>query len=342
MIAALLNSDLAKHYELEAVSTSAGRGGVSRCTAFPAALARLLWVFALRRPAAVHVHTASWNSFPRKRIVVALARSFRIPVILQVHGGGFLEYIRERPGRALAVRRALETSCRVIVLSEALRAPLEAMSVGAKVQVIPNAVEVPSLPTRGMDSARVVFAGRPVADKGIPELLRASRGIAARIPSFRLVIAGDDMGGALAREVRDLGLETSVELCGWLSHDALDRVYAGSSVFVLPSHVEAMPVALLEAMSHGLACVVTPVGAVPQIIADGENGVVVPVGDAHALESSIERLLADPHLRRRLGSSARETIQERYSMLTMISQIREVYAACGIGPPSAENSSCRP
>jgi glycosyltransferase involved in cell wall biosynthesis len=335
MIAALLGSRLAEYYELEAVSTSTGRRGVRRYTAFPFAIVHLLWIFTFRTPAGVHVHTASWNSFPRKRVVVAVARAFRIPVILQVHGGGFLEYIGEGPTRACAVRRTLARCSAVIILTEAMREPLEAMTPGGKVWVVPNAVELPSLPTHGMDGGRVVFAGRPVEEKGIPELLQASRTIAPRVPSFRLVIAGDDVDGALADEVQNAGLEASVELRGWLDHEALDRLYAESSVFVLPSQVEAMPVALLEAMSHGLACVVTPVGAIPQVVADGMNGLVIPVGDVGALEGALMRLLSEPRLRQRLGNAARATIEERYSMISVALQIREVYTACGITPLNA-------
>ena len=332
MIAALVSSDLGDCYQLEAIGTSSGRRGVARLATFPAALARLLWIFVRRRPAGVHVHTASWNSFPRKRVVVALAHSMRIPVILQIHGGGFLDYIGERRSRERAVRRVLHSCAAVILLSEALREPLAAIAPECSVWVIPNAVDIPAAPTRGMDSGRVVFAGRPVAEKGIPELLCASRALAARVPSFRLVIAGDDVDRRLAEQIGGSLLETRVDLCGWLDHEGLDRVYANSSVFVLPSHVEAMPVALLEAMSHGLACVVTPVGAIPQIISDGANGVIVPVADAKALEESIGLLLANHDLRRRLGAHARSTIEEHYSMAGAVGQIREVYAACGIDP----------
>lgn len=330
MIAALLSSDLAAQYQLEAVGTSSGRRGVARLTAFPAALARLLWIFVRRRPAGVHVHTASWNSFPRKRVVVALAHAMRIPVILQIHGGGFLEYIGERRGRERAVRRALDRCSAVILLSEALSEPLAQIAPECRVWVIPNAVEIPAEPTIGMQSNRVVFAGRPVAEKGIPELLTASGAIAERLPSFRLVIAGDDIDHRWAEEIHGSLLETRVDFCGWLDHEELDRVYSTSAVFALPSHVEAMPVALLEAMSHGLACVVTPVGAVPQIVAHGQSGLVVPVDDAEALEEALGLLLKDHSLRCRLGKQARITVEERYSMGIAAHRIGEVYSACGI------------
>ncbi len=332
MIAALLESNLADDYQLEAVGTSRGDRGVARFLAFPIALARLAWIFVRHRPAGVHVHTASWNSFPRKRVVVALAHSLRIPIVLQIHGGGFLDYIGERRGRERAVRRVLEASSAVIVLSDDMRQPLVAIAPGCSVWIVPNAVEIPPTSTRGLDSGRVVYAGRLVAEKGIPELLDASRAIAARTPSFTLVLAGDDVGQQLAEEIRGSLLETRVELRGWLDHAELDLLYAESSVFVLPSHVEAMPVALLEAMSHGLACVVTPVGAIPRIVSNGVNGVVVPVLDESALEDAMARVLSDHQLRQRLGDAARATIVESYSMTAAVRQLREVYTACGIRP----------
>jgi len=332
MINALLGSDLAKCYQLETVSTVSGHRGPIRFAAFPVALARLFWIFLRRRPAAVHVHTASWGSFPRKRMVVALARALGVPVILQIHGGGFLDYIAERRSRERVVRRTIERCSAIIVLSETMRQPLAAIASEGSVWVIPNAVDVPPAPTHGMDSCRVVFAGRPVAEKGVRELLDASRALVTRIPSFVLVIAGDDVRHRLAEEIHGSPLETRVEMRGWLDHEELDRVYSESSVFVLPSHVEAMPVSLLEAMSHGLACVVTPVGAIPQVISDGTNGVVVPVDDAAALEDALGRLLENEGLRRLLGTQARATVEEHYSMARAVSQIRRVYAACGVDP----------
>lgn len=326
----LLGSSLAERYELRTVSTVTHHSGAIRFSAFPVALAHLTLMFMCCRPAAIHVHTASWGSFPRKRIVVALASVFRVPVILHVHGGGFAEYLEQRASRIRGVRRTLQRSAAVIVLSEALRQRLAALEPAIDVRVVPNAVEIPSSPTRGIAETRIVFVGRPVAEKGVGELLEAARDIARKGQVFTLEIAGHDSGGQIAAQIRDLGLEGSAHMRGWLDHAELHLLLDSSSIFVLPSHVEAMPVSLLEAMSYGLACVVTPVGAVPDIITDGTNGIIVPVGDVAALEAALERLLDDESLRRRLGKHARKTVSVHYSLDQTADLVGEIYEACGV------------
>lgn len=326
----LLSSQLGEQYELTALSTVSQHKGLIRFAAFPVAVARLVWMFAISRPAAVHVHTASWGSFPRKRIVIALASRFAIPVILHIHGGGFAHYLHGRPSRVRAIRRALQRCCVVIVLSESMKAHLVGLAPEVDIRVIPNAVAIPATPAHGINGKRLLFVGRPVAEKGVAELLDAMGYLVSRFPDATLDIAGEDAYGALELQTRDLGLAANVRFRGWLDSRALHAAYDESSIFVLPSHVEAMPVSLLEAMSHGLACVVTPVGAMPDIIADSVNGIIVPVNDSPALASAIEMLLRDENQRRRLGEQARTTVAARYSLDRVIDLIGDVYHACGI------------
>jgi len=337
-MAGLIGSELSQRYRIISVGTVSGRPGPLRHAAFPLALVRLGLLAIVNRPAGFHVHTASWGSFPRKRIVIALAHLAAIPVILHIHGGGFLQYMTETPRRSRAVRKTLERCAGVIVVSRALREPLVAAVPGVPVWVVPNAVEIPPGSTSGIDSDTAVFAGRLVSEKGLAELLSATRRVVDRVPSFRLTIAGCDEGGRLADQLMRSGLQHHVDLPGWLDRRSLEGLYARSALFLLPSHVEAMPLSLLEGMSHGLACVATPVGAIPSVISDGKNGVLVPPRDSAALASAIELLLLDGELRKRLGRQARETIARHYSVTVAAAQVEEVYAACGLAQDSERAS----
>jgi glycosyltransferase involved in cell wall biosynthesis len=326
----LLDSPLAEEYELTSVSTVSQHTGSVRLMAFPLAIARLTWMFIISKPAAVHVHTASWGSFPRKRLVVGLAHLFGVPVILHIHGGAFARYLQQRSSREQAVRRTLQRCCVVIALSEQLKERLLALVPDADIRVIPNSVDIPVSPAHNTSSAHMIFVGRPVSEKGIYELLDAMSGIVEQYPAATLEIAGNDEGGGLASRLRDLALEGNVRMCGWLGSAALHEAYSRSSIFVLPSHIEAMPVSLLEAMSYGLACVATPVGAVPDIITDGDNGIIIPVNDSRALTAALKTLLADEQLRFDLGEHARATIIAHYSLARTADLIGGVYAVCGV------------
>jgi glycosyltransferase involved in cell wall biosynthesis len=126
--------------------------------------------------------------------------------------------------------------------------------------------------------------------------------------AYRAAIVGDGPDRtAVAAELGDAG-----ELLG--ERDDVAEQLARADVFVLSSRSEGLPMAILEAMAAGLPVVATAVGGIPELVADGETGLLVPPGDADALAEALRRLVADPELRRRLGDAARTRVEERFSL----------------------------
>jgi glycosyltransferase involved in cell wall biosynthesis len=126
-----------------------------------------------------------------------------------------------------------------------------------------------------------------------------------------------------------------VEVPGWLGPAETRDALASSAVFCLPSKDEGLPVALLEAMAHGLACVVTPVGGMPEAVDHAVNGLLVRPGDVNALASALERVLTDRELRLRLGDRARRDATRRFAVDVVIGRLEELYASLGVPPMSA-------
>jgi glycosyltransferase involved in cell wall biosynthesis len=141
----------------------------------------------------------------------------------------------------------------------------------------------------------VLYAGRLSPEKGIEELVAAADGL-------KLVVAGD--GPLRARVPGALG---------FVPHGELEGLYARAAVVACPSRREGFGVACLEAMAHARPVVATDVGGLRDLVVDGETGLVVPPRDPAALRAALDRLLADPALRRRLGSAGRRRAQERFS-----------------------------
>jgi len=100
-----------------------------------------------------------------------------------------------------------------------------------------------------------------------------------------------------------------------------------ADIFALPSFGEGFPNALVEAMALGLPSVVTPVGAVPEIIQDGINGRLIPVGDAQALVARIGELAGNSASRADMGRHAQQTVAERYSESRIVIRLRDLYRA---------------
>jgi glycosyltransferase involved in cell wall biosynthesis len=103
-----------------------------------------------------------------------------------------------------------------------------------------------------------------------------------------------------------------------------------ASIYALPSHQEGVPIALLEAMSHSLPVITTPVGGIPEVIESDRNGVMVRPGDVDAIERELEKLLQSSAERERLGAAARATIAERYSLESTIERLAALYRLFGV------------
>jgi len=212
------------------------------------------------------------------------------PYVVQVWGTD-VELVRRAPGLA---RRVLRGARLVIAASTALAESARALG-ATKVEVIPSGVDVPAEVGEEASPPEVLYAGRLSPEKGVEELVEATRGL-------NLVVAGD---GPLRSRVP--------QARGFVPHEELQQLYARAAVVACPSRREGFGVACLEAMAHGRPVVATGVGGLRDLVVDGETGLVVPTRDPVALRAALDRLLGDPGLRRRLGSGGRERAQEHFS-----------------------------
>jgi glycosyltransferase involved in cell wall biosynthesis len=232
----------------------------------------------------------------------AVAATLGKPYVLQVWGTD-VELARRVPWIARPVLRRARA---VVAASTELASAAERL--GARdVRVIPNGVDVPEHVGEPDEPPHVLFAGRLSAEKGVLELVQAAGGLP-------LVVAGD---GPLRPHVPDA--------LGFVPHDELLLLYERAAVVACPSRREGYGVVCAEAMAHGRAVVVTPVGGMRDLVEDDVNGLVVPVGDVPALRAALERLLGDADLRARLGSAARETSSARLSWSAWTSDTLGLY-----------------
>jgi glycosyltransferase involved in cell wall biosynthesis len=213
------------------------------------------------------------------------------------------EHPSARADRKLEAR-VFRCAQRCVVTTESMAATVAAYGVEReRVHVIPNYVDTERLSpaAAAIQSARVCFVGRFDEQKNLFALVDSMAGIDAE-----LVLVGD---GPQAEALRARAAERGVraEFTGRVPHAKLADVINGSSVFVLPSHFEGHPKALLEAMSCGAAVLATEVPGIREVVRHGETGWLCGTGAAD-LAAGLRTLLADPPLRARLGRAAREQI----------------------------------
>ncbi len=304
----LLASPLADRYAIDVVATHRGTGAARRLAVFASGLFRIAWWSLRRRGRIVHVHSTVRGSAYRKSLCVLLARSLRRRVVLHMHSGpGDVETFTAGMGRwdGAFVRRAFAAADVILAVSSA---SAEAIREGF-----------------GVSDVEVLQNPAPEAPPGAGERVSAADPLSVYLGGFaNHVKGGEVMVAALARSGDDVGRvllagpgelpppgralvdrHETISWRGWMEPAEKEEVLLGASIFVLPSTSEGLPMALLEAMSHGLAILATAVGGVPDVIDSEVDGLIVPPGDPQALAEALERLRADADLRGRLGAAAR-------------------------------------
>lgn len=182
--------------------------------------------------------------------------------------------------------------------------------------------------------ARVVAVGRLVEKKGFADLIDACAILAKHGRSFSCqMIGGGEEQSALADRIQRLGLTDRVEMLGPQPPSAVIAAIQSAALLAAPCIVgddgnrDGLPTVLLEAMALGTPCISTNVTGIPEIVRDGDTGMLVPQRDPVALATAIERLLDQPNLRRRLAGNARQLIEDEFDIHENTRSIRELFAS---------------
>jgi glycosyltransferase involved in cell wall biosynthesis len=353
---ALLSSSLPRRLELVLLdATASGTEFVPAAKRLADAgdrARRFFRVIHRERPDAVLLFASSGLSFVEKSLYVAYARALGIPSLLSVRSGFFIDHVnRSRAFRSVA-RLLLRAPARLLCQGERWQR-LFHDTFGIPVERCPIVDPwVASEELLAVGRARRAASGGPVVllflgalerFKGLNELLQAVAKLRADpgVAAFELVVAGEGtLEGDLRRFIADQRLEAVVELRGLVSGEAKLESFRRADVFVLPSHTEGLPNAMIEAMAAGLACVVTPVGSVPDVIEHDRNGLLVTPRDPAGLEGALRRLIGSADLRSRLGAEAHRLASARFSSERAALHLERIVceAVAGVRPTLSSTS----
>jgi glycosyltransferase involved in cell wall biosynthesis len=246
-----------------------------------------------------------------------------IPYILTLHGGDVPGFVPEQtdiyfklimPLANWTVRRAIH----VVAVGEELRQLAIRKFHRSDILYIPNGVDVdifkPVGDKREKDCVHIVFAGRFNPQKGLSRLIRAVHHLLQRgIHNFRVDLFG---GGPLESDLRiltrDLNVESHIHFRGWIKREDLAVRLGMADIFILPSDVEGMPVACLQAMASGLAIVGSRIMGIREVVQERENGILVEKGDIPGLADGLEQLINNKELMLNMGKRSRSIANEKY------------------------------
>lgn len=188
----------------------------------------------------------------------------------------------------------------------------------------------------------ILGIGRVVPQKGFDILLDAYARLLKRVPDAPdLVIAGDGPERAgLQAQADALGLDRRVHLVGRADRPLAVSLFRGCTAFVLPSRQEPQGIVSLEAMACAKPVVAARVGGVPEVVLDGETGLLFPGGDAAALAGALESLLSDPERAAALGRRGRARAEEHFTWGRIADQYFEIYRQVSRPPGTRQEAAC--
>ncbi len=179
---------------------------------------------------------------------------------------------------------------------------------------------------------RLLFAGTWRKNKGIEDLVPAFSTLVQRHPLLELVVLGGGVPAGTIAAAFPAILQPRIHCVETRDDAETARVFAGADLFLLPSLLEGTPLTLMEAMFSGLPVVTTDTCGMRDVIRHGENGLLVPIRSPGAIVAAVERLLASPEERARLGRAAHAEATERYTWPRVAVPVREVYERAAGSP----------
>lgn len=289
----------------------------------------------------IHGHWA----LPNGPVAALCARVRRLPLVISLHGSDVFLAERSAPVAWAAWWAATQAGA-ITACSGDLAARLAALGgPSERMVLVPYGVDAeafkPGVP--GAEALRaqlglaadqpVLFTlGRMVYKKGFNVLLDAMPRVLAQHPNAVLVLAGQgDLYRDLTTQAKRLGVAQHVIMPGVVGHDDVPTYFEMADVAVFPSvhdqrgNVDGLPNVLLEAMALGKPIVASRIAGIPQVITHGENGLLVPEGDAPALAAAINRLLDTPEEARRLGAQSRRRVECELRWSDVAARFEAVY-----------------
>ena len=272
------------------------------------------FVVLFRRVDLVQIQSSDFQTFWESCLYLLMAKALGRPTMLRLGGVFDKFYEGSGPRTQALIRRGIAAPDILIVQSESWRRYLA--SVGRTEDVIVLYNSIPEASIRPVEAPRneppliLFFAGSESVRKGAQVVIEAlRRDMLADVPArFRFLAVIEP----LTSQIEGAGLPQPVELEGFLEHAAFIEELRRADIFLMPSFGEGFPNSLLEAMAAGLACVATPVGAVPEIVDDGSEALVIEPGDADGLARAIDCLARDADLRLRLAQAAQERLRRQF------------------------------
>jgi colanic acid/amylovoran biosynthesis glycosyltransferase len=287
-------------------------------------------LFEENRYKAVHAH------FGTKALeILPYARKYNVPLVVSFHGADASRMLKQS-SYVKKLHKLFDYSSAIIISSMHMAKNLNLDLEDEKVHFIPYGVNPDffnGLSDKVKDNKiRILHSGRIVGKKGVPDLIRVFSELVTKYPNVELHLVGDGEELSECKElVSKIGIEKHVTFYGSVPQEKVKNMINNADIFVLNSRIgedgdmEGTPVTILEAMCMGKAVVSTRHAGIPYVIENAENGLLANEYANSELKDSIELLINNPELRKKLGEKAKSTVHNSYTTQIMETKLKNVF-----------------
>ena len=271
----------------------------------------------------VHIHLATTQSAKRKKMFFYLAKWLSKKVILHFHPSN--EKFLFEPMNSKLYRKLFSKADLLLVLSEQWRCWIKmALGLSNHIEVLYNPCPI----VNRRDDLRknhILFAGTIISRKGYETLIRGFARIAQEHSDWKVIFAGNGEIANAMKIVECCGIQNQVEFLGWVTDKDKEKVFQEASVYCLASDGEGFPMGVLDAWAYGIPCVVTPVGGIPDIVVDGENGLVFSIGDVDGLANKLRMIISDRTLRKNIVLGQDKYVKGAFNINGINRKLEKIY-----------------
>lgn len=298
--------------------------------------------------------SSGWVGFMRDAVIIFTASLFTKVVVAHYRGGNFHNFYREcTPWYKRLIKSTIVRIDTIIVLANNLKFMFKGLIEPERIRVLYNGLppeEYFSIKRNiDKDSVTIFFMGHLTFPKGFYDLIHAYKRLKDNHSHIRLVFAGglpkakprlhkallaNSHKEYFLNNINKIKNETlsfiensslyDAHYLGFVSGEEKKRAFSDADIFVFPSYNEGFPTAVLEAMASGLPVVVTPVGALPEVLEDGVGGFFVRIGDLDDLIRKIEILITDAKLRKKIGLANKAYVSQKFDIRIIAKELATI------------------
>lgn len=326
VINSILNLDMKENVEFNTLSTFTNN---KKMKAFIKSILKYLKICIFNKPDIIHIHMASGGSFYRKSIFVLISRLFNVKIIVHLHGARFREFYSAMNGIVKRYcRYIMNKTDKLIILTEEWRKFAEVIVKDKrKIALVSNFVQVPEKIKRNTknEEVKILFLGRLGKRKGTYLLIKAAKIIKEKNIKFKMILAGDGEIDKCKKRISDSNLENEIEVLGWIDSEEREKYLRECDILALPSYFESFGMSLIEGMSYSMPVIATKAGAMPYVVENEKDGILIKPGNYEELAEVLIELIENRSLRIKMGNRGYEHVQREFSDKVALGKFSKIY-----------------